>query len=109
MEENAVQFLNGAAQPNLSAFVSNATPANLGLLVPVPVLYTVADHEFGYGGRIHSTTLAVFRWIYIRAFVVLQQLFDQGSGARELENVHSRADVWQKVGYILLNQVGLIR
>ena len=102
MEENALQFVNGTILPNIKEFIANATSVNLRLLVRVPVLYAVADHEFVERAGIHPTTLGVFRWIFIRAFVVLQQLMEQGSGPTE--NTLSQADMWQKVFIFHRNQ-----
>jgi hypothetical protein len=96
MEENALQFINGTAIENVYEFISNPVRANLKLIIHVPALYAVAEHEFnGTAAQIDATTLEVFRWIYIRAFVVLHQLKGQGSGPRG--NISLGAEEWQKV------------
>src|SRR5580765_4947275 len=96
MEENALQFVNNTGLQNLHAFVLNLSNINLQLLIHTPALYAIAEFELnGKQAGIETTTLAVFRWIYIRAFVVLHQLTAQGivpSG-----NIPAQADDWQKV------------
>lgn len=80
MEENALQLLNRTGLQNLHGFILNPCSDNLRLLIPAPVLFAVADHEFNEKiAQIDPTTLGVFHWIYIRAFVVLHQLMGQGS------------------------------
>ena len=70
-EENAVQLINERALENLQSFMSSQ---RLELLTRIPVLYRVAEREFQMNSALDSMTLAVFRWIYIRVYVVLNQL-----------------------------------
>ena len=97
MEENALQFINRISLRNVHTFISNPSGNNVRLLNHAPALFAVADHEISNGknGRINPTTLAVFRWVCIRTFVVLQQLTAQNPGLKA--NISSQADVWQKV------------
>ena len=96
MEENALQFINETGVQNVLAFISNPIRVNLRLLTLAPALYAVAEHELdGKDAEINATTLEVFRWIYIRAFVVLHQLKTQGSGPGG--DIPPQADEWQKV------------
>lgn len=96
MEENALQFINGTGLQNVRAFISNPTSNNLRLLNHCPALYAVTDQEInGRNARIDPTTLAVFRWIGIRTFVVLHQLTAQNPGLTE--NISLQANKWQKV------------
>lgn len=96
MEENALQLMNGTAIESIYEFISDPIRANLKLIIHVPALYAVAEHEFnGMAAQIDATTLEVFRWIYIRAFVVLHQLMAQGSCPGG--NILLQAEEWQKV------------
>jgi hypothetical protein len=99
MEENALQFINETGVQNVHAFISSPIRVNLGLLILAPALYMVAEHEFnGKAAEIDVTTLEVFRWIYVRAFVVLHQLKAQGSGPRG--DIPPQADEWRKVAIL---------
>lgn len=96
MHENALQFVNNTALQNLHTFILTPSRIYLRLLILAPALYAVADFEFnGKDARIDSATLAVFRWIYIRAFVVLQQLTARWSSPSV--KISPQADDWQKV------------
>jgi hypothetical protein len=95
MEENALQFINETGVHNVHAFISRPITVNLRLLIHTPALYAVAEREFNEEAQINATTLEVFRWIYVRAFVVLHQLMAQGSGPRG--NIPPQVDDWQKV------------
>ena len=96
MEENALQFIIEMGIQNLRAFISSPISSNLRLLICAPALHAIAERELNdRSTQIDATTLEVFRWIYIRAFVVLHQLKDQGSVAGD--NVPSQPDEWQKV------------
>ena len=88
--------MNEAALQNLHAFVLIPSYMNLTLLINAPALYAVAEGEFnGTEARISATTLGVFRWIYMRAYVVLHLLKAQGSGASKKMTI--QGDDWQKV------------
>ena len=95
MEENALQLINRTGLRNLHGFILNPCSVNLRLLIPAPALFAVADHEFNKIAEIDPTTLEVFRWIYIRAFVVLHQLMGQGSAP--MGTIAHRVDEYQKV------------
>jgi hypothetical protein len=95
MEENALQLVNRTCLRNLHGFVLNPCSANLRLLIPIPALFAVADHEFNKIAEIDPTTLGVFRWVYIRAFVVLHLLTGQSSAP--MGNFVHHVEEYQKV------------
>jgi hypothetical protein len=96
MEENALQLINRTSLQNLLGFITNPSSVNLRLLIPAPALFAVADHEFNEKiAQIDPTTLGVFQWIYIRAFVVLHQLTGQGSAP--MGTIVRHVDEYQKV------------
>jgi hypothetical protein len=99
MEENALQFINETGVENIHDFITSPIRANLPLLIPAPALHTVAECEFKAGhAQIDPTTLEVFRWIYVRAFVVLHQLKARGSVPRG--DIPPQSDEWQKVATV---------
>jgi hypothetical protein len=79
-EENALQFMNETAISNAKTFFSNPTKMNIQYLVHCPAFYKVAEIEFGMAptSSMDDKTLAVFKWVYVRAFVVLGELSKHG-------------------------------
>ena len=78
-EENALQLLNEMVICGIRAFLSDPGQKNLSHLVHSPAVYKVAEREFRVTSAIDDTTLAVFQWLYVRAFVVLAQLSKYGA------------------------------
>lgn len=94
-EENALQLLNETALLGIKCFLSNPIQKNLFHLVHSPALYNVAVREFAVLSAINNPTLAVFRWIYVRAYVVLKALSKYGAPMPNSSPIQS--DDWMKV------------
>jgi hypothetical protein len=102
-EENAVQFLNETAITGLQAFVSNPVTENLSYLVYCPAIYNVAEQEFSMDSVIDTWTLAVFRWIYVRAFVVLGELSRYEAPTSSASPLRMTDD-WTKVLFTIMHE-----
>jgi hypothetical protein len=96
-EENALQFINETAIVNVRAFLANPIKKNMPYLVHCPAFYKVAKREFdNTQGSMNETTLAVFTWVYVRAFVVLGELSQHASPASNAMPDQEIVD-WRKV------------
>ena len=100
-DENALQFLNETAMSGVQAFLSNPVKNNLSRLVHCPAFYKVADWEFSMDSNIDKITLAVFRLVYVRAYIVLGQLTKYDAPAASAIPIRTE-DQWMKVSFVII-------
>jgi hypothetical protein len=91
--------MNAAAMSGVKTFLSKPISTNLPYLVSCPAFYKVAQREFGLADppSVDNTTLSVFKWVYVRAFVVLGELSKYDPPVSTVMPLQQRVDEWRQV------------